>query len=235
MQAVILAGGLATRLGPLAQDCPKSMIRIEDKPFLEYQLELLEKKGVREVVLCVGHLGDPIESYFKDGSRLHLKIRYSREGEPLLGTGGAVRNAFSVLEDAFFVMYGDSYLMLDYAAIWRAFQAGAQEGLMVVFHNESRYDRSNVRLEKGYVTHYGFDKDAVYIDEGISVLRKEFFRSFPEGRAFALGEVFQKLIQGRQLRAYETSQRFYEIGSPSGLEEFRMFMKNQSQIKEKTS
>lgn len=79
MQVAILAEGLATRLENLAQDQPKSRIRVLGKPFLEYQLDLLKKNGVREVVLCIGHLGEQIETYFGDGGRFEMNLKYSRE------------------------------------------------------------------------------------------------------------------------------------------------------------
>ena len=122
MQMVILAGGLATRLKSLSIECPKSMLPIEGKPFLEHQVALLRKNGIRNIVLCIGHWGEQIEAYFKEGGRLGVHIQYSKEGSRLLGTGGALKKAAPLLEDAFFVMYGDSYLMLDYAHIEKEFR-----------------------------------------------------------------------------------------------------------------
>ena len=224
---VILAGGLATRLGPLAAERPKSMLEIEGKPFLQYQFELLKQHNITDIVLCLGHLGHIIEAYFGDGKRFGLNIRYSKESGRLLGTGGGLRKALPLLNESFFVMYGDSYLMLDYGAIEREFLHQPESGLMVVYRNENRYDRSNLVIENGRVIEYGPENhlEKHYIDEGISVLRRDFFEPFHEAEVFGLPLVFQKLIAARKLRAMETGQRFYEIGSFAGVEEFRNWIK----------
>ena len=127
MQVAILAGGLGTRLYPLTEPVPKSMLLIEEKPFLQYQLELLAVHGVCKVVLCVGHLGEQIRDYFGAGSRFGMHIVYSDEKERALGTAGALKFAEDLLADQFFVLFGDSYLMLDYAAIWGYFKQHKQE------------------------------------------------------------------------------------------------------------
>lgn len=230
MQMVILAGGLATRLGPLAAEHPKSMLLIEGKPFLQYQIELLRQNNITDILLCIGHLGHVIETYFGDGKRFGLNIRYSKESGKLLGTGGGLRKALPLLDESFFVMYGDSYLMLDYARIENEFLNDPECGLMVAYRNENRYDRSNLVIENGRVVEYGPGNhlEKHYIDEGISILRKEFFEPFQENEVFGLPAVFQKLIAARKLRAMETNQRFYEIGSLSGIEEFRNWIKTKS-------
>ncbi|MFC2067344.1 NDP-sugar synthase [Chloroflexota bacterium] len=115
MQTVILAGGLATRLGDLTKDNPKSMLKILGKPFMEYQLESLRAGGIEDIVICLGHLREQIESYFGDGREHGVNIRYSYE-DNLLGTAGALKKAEPLLGDIFFTMYGDSYLFLDFAA-----------------------------------------------------------------------------------------------------------------------
>lgn len=226
MQMVILAGGLGTRLGELTASIPKPMVLIHGRPFLQYQIELLKKNGINSILLCIGHLGEAIQAYFGDGSRLGVRISYSHEGEKLLGTGGCLKNAEPHLESAFFVMYGDSYLMLDYAAVEKAFQSDPEKGLMVVYKNNNQYDQSNITVAQGYILDYGIDKAApkAYIDEGLSVLRKDFLADFKSGEVFSLGSLFQKLIRQRKLRALETSQRFYEIGSPAGFEEFKALL-----------
>jgi len=227
MQVVILAGGLATRLGDVAKQTPKSMIRIEGKPFLEYQVEYLKTQGIQDFLFCIGHLGEQIEDYFKEGKAWDISIQYSREGSELLGTGGAIKRAADKLEDHFFVMYGDSYLQLDYQAIEEAYQKNPESGLMVVFKNENKFDHSNIELSEGRVSHYGQKQNAklIYIDEGVSVLRKGHFEAWVEAGKFSLGEIFQKLIEQKKLYALETQQRFYEIGSVEGLAEFGRFIK----------
>lgn len=224
MQVVILTGGLATRLGTLADIVPKSMILVKKKPFLQYQIELLKKNNLTEILLCIGYLGSQIKDYFGDGRSWGVRLNYSEEKERLLGTGGALKKAESLLEDEFFVMYGDSYLLLDYQEIVRYFHNFNNRGLMVVYKNHNKFDKSNLIVKNGLVKLYdkkGVNPEMVYIDEGISILRKEVLRGFPSSKPFALDEIFQRLIQEKELLAFQTNQRFYEIGSPQGLDDFK--------------
>lgn len=229
MQIVILAGGLAKRLGEKTLQTPKAMLLIEGKPFMQYQVELLVSRGVKDFVLCTGHLGEQIENYFGDGSRFGVRIRYSRETGKLLGTGGALKNAEALLGDTFMVMYGDSYLRLDYEDVWRRQQADALDGLMVVYRNDNQFDRSNLTVENGFVTEYSYEgpRPKRYIDYGLSVLRKAFLQDFSGGSAFGLQEIFQRLIAARRLRAYEAAERFFEIGSHGGIENFKELVKRE--------
>lgn len=224
LQAVILAGGLATRLRPLTETVPKSMLLVAGKPFLEHQIALLRKSAVYNVVLCVGYLSEMIQNYFGDGSRFGVTITYSRETETLLGTAGALRNAAPFLKEDFLVTYGDSYLMLDYHHVMRVFRSSGMPGMMVVYRNEDRWDRSNVIVEKNMVTFYSKTErrpNTVYIDAGVSVLHKETLRLLPQQAPVGLDVLLHDLtVQGR-LHAYETWQRFYEIGSFAGLNELQ--------------
>jgi NDP-sugar pyrophosphorylase family protein len=223
MQAVILAGGVGTRLRPLTEKLPKAMIPVHGRPFLEYQLNLLKKGGISNVVLCIGYLGDKIKEHFGDGKGFGLKISYSDEGGKLLGTAGALKKAESLLEDEFFLTYGDAYLMLDYKGVMRRFKKSKKLGLMVVYKNFGRYDRSNVVVEGGLVKVYSKKRKApgmVYIDFGVSAFRKEALALVPKGRVVDLEDLNQKLIKKGELLAFETDQRFYEVGQPDGLKEF---------------
>ena len=125
MPAVILAGGLATRLRPLTERIPKALIEVAGHPFLWHQLHLLKRSGIRRVVLLVGHLGESIQQRFQDGAEFGIKIDYSFDGPALLGTAGAIRQALPLLPERFFVLYGDSYLPCDYAAVEKAFHNAA--------------------------------------------------------------------------------------------------------------
>jgi len=224
MQMVVLAGGLGTRLKPLTEQMPKSLIPVNGRPFLEYQLELFKRSGISDIVLCVGHLGDEIKKYFGDGSRFGLDIRYSEEGEHLLGTAGAIRNAEALLANEFFLTYGDSYLLLGYGAVMDHFRQRDRLGLMVVYRNCNHLDRSNVIVEGNLVKVYdkeGRTPGMEYINYGVSLLRKEALSLIPPDRPFTQEEFYQLLIGQEQLLAFETGQRFFEIGSPHGLDEFR--------------
>lgn len=224
MQAVILAGGIASRLRPLTETVPKSMLRVSDKPFLEHQIVLLRSHGITDIVLCVGHLAHLIRDYFEDGSRFGVRLLYSQEGESLLGTGGAVRNAALLLKEDFAVMYGDSYLMIDYADLFRAFRESGLPAMMVVYRNEDRWDRSNVVIDCGKVAFYSKSErppNTVYIDAGVSVFRKDILRLLPPKNPVGLDLLLHDLTNRQLLAAYESQQRFYEIGSFSGLDELQ--------------
>ncbi len=226
MQIVVLAGGRGTRLRPLTDELPKSMIPILGKPFLQHQIELFKRNGITDIVLCVGYLADKIKDYFGDGSRIGVRIRYSVEKEGLLGTAGALRKAGPLLQDVFFLTYGDSYLRLGYASVMEGFRSSGTLGLMAVYRNFDRYDKSNVVVEAGFVKAY--DKreptaEMTYIDYGLSALRRAALTLIPSDTVVDLQDFYKALIDCRQLLAYEAQEHFYEIGSPRGLEEFRLF------------
>jgi NDP-sugar pyrophosphorylase family protein len=224
MQIVVLAGGPGTRLRPLTEEMPKSMIPVKDKPFLQYQIELFKRNGIRDIVLCAGYLAEKIMDCFGDGSKFGVKIRYSVEADALLGTAGALKRAESLLNEVFFLTYGDAYLMLDYADIMTYFKRSDKLGLMVVYKNLNRFDKSNVVVEDGYVKVYDKRRqtpDMVYIDYGVSVLRKGSLALIPPNVVMDLQEFYRTLIERMELLAYETYSRFYEIGSFRGLKEFR--------------
>ena len=212
MQVVILAGGLGTRLKPLTKHTPKSLISVHGTPFLEYQLELFRRSGVREVLFCLGHMGDQIKRHLTNGSRFGLDIRYSEERGGLLGTAGAIRNAGELLAEEFFLTYGDSYLLLDYQAVMDRFLKQDRLGLMVVYRNRDQLERSNVVIEGDFVT--------VYDKEGHTPGMEAVGLISPD-RPVSQEEFYQLLIERKQLLAFETPQRFYEIGSLPRLEEFR--------------
>ncbi len=153
VQVVILAGGLATRLEHLTRNRPKSMVEIQGKPFLEYQLDQLSRGGVKDIVLCTGHMGDQIEKYCGDGSAYGVNIKYSYE-EELLGTAGALKKAGDLLNDTFFTMYGDSYLFLDFGHVMSYFESQNILALTIVNKNYDQYDRSNTAVEGNLVQRY---------------------------------------------------------------------------------
>jgi NDP-sugar pyrophosphorylase family protein len=224
VQGVILAGGLATRLQPLTDAVAKSMVDIRGKPFLEYQLELFKKNGVEDVVLCVGHLADQIRARFGDGAAFGVRIRCSDDGARPMGTAGALKKAETLLSESFFVLDGDSYLPFDYRKIMTAFEAGGREALMVVHENHDRYDKSNAAVAGNQVTVYDRARKTpglVHIHAGLSVLRREALASIPADRPSSQDELWADLISRGQLTAFVEKGRFYEIGSPLGLTEFR--------------
>jgi NDP-sugar pyrophosphorylase family protein len=224
----ILAGGLATRLGPLTANLPKSMLPVQGEPFIAHQLRLLQRKGARRVVLCTGHLGEQIEEFVGDGSRFGLQVAYSREDGRLLGTGGALRKAAALLGEAFLVIYGDSYLDGDYNAVEQAFLDGRRQALMTVFRNQGQWDASNVLLEDGRIVRYSkTDRlpEMAHIDYGLGAIATRALETIPENTPHDLSRFYQKLLLLGQLAAYEVSERFYEIGSLAGLRELEEVLK----------
>jgi NDP-sugar pyrophosphorylase family protein len=222
---VLLAGGLATRLGALSQTTPKSLIDVNGAPFIAHQLRWLHAQGIREVIVCAGHLGEQIVEAIGAGQPFDLSVRYSFDGPRQLGTGGALRQALSqVAAPAFFVLYGDSYLDCDYRAVQAAFDRSGCPALMTVFRNEEHWDASNIEFANGQILAY--DKKnrhsrMRHIDYGLGVLAKSAFARVPANEPFDLATLYQELLRNNQLAAFEVFQRFYEIGSPAGLAETR--------------
>jgi NDP-sugar pyrophosphorylase family protein len=224
----ILAGGLATRLRPVTEKIPKSLLPVAGRPFLAHQLELLHARGIRRAVLCLGHLGEMIQREFGDGSAYGVQLDYSFDGPILLGTGGAIRRALPLLGDEFFVLYGDSYLPVEYRPIAEFFRRSGKLGCMTVYRNEGRYDTSNVVFRDGEIAVY--DKknrppEMRHIDYGLSLFKASVFESYSAGQPFDLAEVMGKLVREKQLAGYEVRERFYEIGSPAGLAELEILLK----------
>jgi N-acetyl-alpha-D-muramate 1-phosphate uridylyltransferase len=228
LPVAILAGGLATRMKPLTESTPKSLLDVQGKPFIARQLECLAERGVRKAVLCIGHLGEMIRERVGDGAAFGLEVRYSDEGSTLLGTGGALKKALPLLGKAFLVQYGDSLLEIDYKAVEEAFLGSGRKGLMTVYRNEGQLDASNVRFADGRILRYdkaSGDPEMRHIDYGLGGLFASVFDAVPgEGRV-DLARIYQGLLAEDQLAGYEIFERFYEIGSPAGLADTRQHFK----------
>lgn len=227
----VLAGGLSTRLRPLTEKTPKALLNIAGEAFVIHQLRLLHSQGFRKVLLCVGYLGDLIEATIGDGSELGLDIHYSFDGPTLLGTGGALKRALPKLGRQFVVMYGDSYMPVDYRAIVQAFMLSEKPALMAIVKNDGRWDVSNVWFEDGALRRY--DKkirtpEMRHIDYGIAVLNAEVLVPFPDQEPFDLADVYSRLVSENQMAGYEVKQRFYEIGSREGLAELDSLLRDKS-------
>ncbi len=223
----ILAGGLATRLRPLTKTIPKSLIEVAGKPFIVHQLELLRRQGLTRVVICVGHLGQMIQEAIGNGHSLGMEIQYIFDGGFARGTGGALKQAIPLLGNAFYVLYGDSYLRLDYRAMAAAFERCEKLAMMSVYRNGGKWDGSNVLYIDGRVVSY--DKrnppsSCEHIDYGLSMLRAPALADTPGDQPCDLAVVFQRLIAKNQMAGFEVFERFYEIGSPKGLEETRALL-----------
>jgi len=218
----ILAGGLATRLRPITEKIPKLLIEVADKPFLSHQIRLLKAAGLTRLVLCVGHLGEKIVERYGDGAAWGVQIDYVFDGPKLLGTGGALIGALPKLGETFYVLYGDSYLPIDYRAAGDFFLRSGRAGLMTVFENHGRFDSSNVWFEEGEIRLY--DKknklpQMHHIDYGLGIFHTSAFDAFPRDAVVDLAAGQKSLVERHQLAGLEFKQRFYELGSPEGLKE----------------
>jgi NDP-sugar pyrophosphorylase family protein len=222
MQVVILAGGLGTRLGPLTANLPKALVPVNGKPFLAHVLELLKENGLDRILILHGHQGKRLETAFGDGSAFAVHIAWRQDGPRLLGTGGALRGALEVLEPEFLVLYGDTYLDIDYQAVVRAFHAAGKPALMTVLHNQGRWDKSNVIFRDGRLLRYekkNPEPEMDFIDYGLAALRREVIEELPAGEAADLADLYSRLVREGRMAGLEVSQRFYEIGTPEGLAE----------------
>lgn len=217
---------------PLTETIPKSLIPVEDRPFLSYQLEWLQLQGVTDVVLCIGHQGQRIRDYVS-AHEWNLQISFVDEGEGLRGTGGALKLTAEkgMLHETFFVMYGDSFLPINFFEVWQAFKKSSKSALMTIFKNQGKWDSSNVEYHEGYPIRYKKNPPAdiaprmSYIDYGLSILKRSVTDLIPPATKIDLATIFENLSIQNDLESFEVSNRFYEIGSPAGLTDFEEFAK----------
>jgi MurNAc alpha-1-phosphate uridylyltransferase len=227
----ILAGGYATRLGTLAKELPKCLIEFNGRPFVDWQLDLLIKNGYREFVFCASYKSDLIRMHLGDGNSRGIKIQYSFDGDTQLGTGGAIQKAIPILGDEFGVIYGDSFLPINYSQLEQHFLASKAQALMTVYENQNQFDKSNVEFSDGQLLNYekgSTDKKMHHIDYGITLFKKVVFQPWADQSSFDLSEVCHQLARDKQLDGYEVFERFYEIGSVPGIEEFSDYLRKVS-------
>ena len=225
----ILAGGLGSRLRPITQTIPKSLLKVAGEPFIAHQLRELARQGIQNVVICVGFLGEQIEEFVKDGSEYGIYVQYSYETQNLLGTGGAIRNALPLLNGDFFVLYGDSWLDIDYRLAYESFHNSGKRALMTVFFFFFRWDTSNVEMDGNHIKIYSKTKQnprMTHIDYGLGILKPYIFEQYPEGANFDLAEIYESLSVSGRLASFEAKNRFYEIGSYDGLKELNEILQD---------
>jgi NDP-sugar pyrophosphorylase family protein len=223
----ILAGGMGSRLGDRVKSIPKPLIEVAGEPFLIHQLRLLARHGARDVVICVGYLGELIEQVIGH-ERFGLRVEYSYDGPGLDGTLGAIRRAAGRLGPAFLVLYGDAYLRVDYRAATDAWMRSGLPAMMTVLHNEGRWDVSNARLDGARVTAY--DKQAPsssmsWIDYGLGGLTQTALELVGEDVS-DLAALYHALAVRQELFGFAASERFYEIGTPAALHETSEFLRS---------
>lgn len=229
----LLAGGLATRLRPITTKVPKALVEVAGKPFIDWQLEDFSRQGISHVVLCTGYLGEQIMDHVGHGSRYGLEITYSPDGPFLLGTGGALKQALSLLGDHFHVVYGDSFLPINYGSVEQAYFEADKPALMTVLNNRDRWDKSNVHFENNRLFEYNKRhprEEMQFIDYGLGVLSAVTVMNEARVAPFDLADIYHELSINDQLAGYEVSERFYEIGSHQGLRETEDFLLNRKTI-----
>lgn len=228
LPVVILAGGLATRLRPITEKIPKALVEVAGQPFLHHQMRLLSNNGVTRVVMSVAYRGEMIEEYLGDGARYGIDVSYSYDGDTYLGTAGAIKKAMPLLGGAFFTLYGDSYLTVPFADVARVFFDSGKSALMTVYRNEGKFDTSNVEFADGEIRAYDKKNRTAamqHIDYGLGVFRASAFAGIAEGAVADLAALYQDVLQRGELAAYETTERFYEIGTPDGIQDTEAFLR----------
>ena len=216
------------RLRPLTETIPKALIELNGEPFAFHQLRLLRRRGIEEVVYCVGYRGDQIADAVGDGARFGIRVQYSFDGPDLLGTGGALKMAIPLLGRQFFVLYGDSFLDCDYAAVEYAYRGSGKAALMTVFKNEGRWGASNVEFSNGRLLVYSKvrrNPRMLHIDYGLGVLAASCLDTVPSDEPTDLATIYERLAAADELAAFEITQRFYEVGSFAGLQELADILK----------
>lgn len=229
----VLAGGLATRLRPITETVPKALVDVAGKPFIVRQLSYLREQGISHVVLCIGYLGGMVRDAVGNGERFGLDVRYSEDGSHLLGTGGALAKAVPLLGDQFFVLYGDSFLPVNFSIVQKAYEKSGRKALMTVLNNKNQWDTSNVLFVDGQIVEYNkrAPRPAMsYIDYGLGVMSASVLKQRASGQPFDLAEVYQALSSRGQLAGLEVHERFYEIGSHNGLKEAEYYFLNKERV-----
>lgn len=214
-QAVILAGGLGTRLRPLTDVWPKPMTLFHGKPFLEYLLLSLRGQGFERVLLLVGYRAEAIRSYFADGARLGMKITYS-ESPVEFDTGARLRAAANLIDPLFMLFYCDNYWPMPFDAMWAQFKAHDVRAMVTVYKNEDGYTRSNLKIEDGRVSVYDKSRTAEGlqgVDIGYIILHKDVLEMIPEGNASFEASVYPQLVSANAMAAFETRHRYYSVGN----------------------
>ena len=206
------------------------MLTFNDKPFLYYIVNLLSKQDIKDIVLCIGYLGEKVKDFFGDGKKLGVSIKYSVESRQLLGTGGALRHAHHLMEEYFLVLNGDTYLPVNYPEVEQEHRKLGRKAMMVVYTNEMNTGvKHNVALGSDQMV-IGYDKegtapDLKYAEAGAVILQREALDFIPEGEKISFEDgIYQPLIAQREMAAHITGQQFYDIGTPEQQQIFKDFL-----------
>jgi mannose-1-phosphate guanylyltransferase/phosphomannomutase len=228
MQAVILAGGRGTRLGDMTLEVPKPMLLLGNKPLLHHQVDLLRKYGVKDIIILVNYLKDPIMNYFGDGSGFNVKIRYFEESTPL-GTVGGIKEIEKWLTGDFLVLYGDVMMNLDLARLIAFHQLKYSQCTLVLHPNDHPYDSDLVEINtSGRVV--GFhskphDAQLTYhnlVNAGAYVLSLKIFPFIEKGLKADFGrDIFPRIFSRLPMFGYRTTEYLKDMGTPGRLEKVK--------------
>lgn len=233
LPVVVIAGGMGSRLGTLTKEIPKSMVLVKQRPFIYWQLRLLRSQGFREILFCLGHLGKIIEDYVGDGSKFGVKVSYAYDGTEPLGTGGALVNAVRELQSDFAVTYGDSYLPTNFDAAKKVFFNTDKSGLITVYRNSNELVKSNMKkLESGgfIYSKNPLRKDCDFVDYGMFFLKKEEFMCHLRTPPWDIGNLIAEMLEKDRLETFEILERFYEVGSLSGISDLNLFLRSYNEF-----
>lgn len=223
--AIILCGGKGNRIEKITKEKPKCLVDFYGKPFLFYQLKYLKKNRIKNVILSVGYKAEQVQNYVRNNINF-MNVKIINDGKKLLGTGGAIKKSTKLLKDFFYVIYGDSYLNFNLNNL----KSNHKISTMAIYKNQNQYDKSNVERKKSDFIVYDKSKKKnqyKYIDYGASYLQKKIFRNIKKNTKFDLSNLFQKISKENKLKGYVVKKRFYEIGSYSGIKQFKNFIKNE--------
>jgi NDP-sugar pyrophosphorylase family protein len=237
MKILVIAGGLATRMRPIAEDVPKCMVDIKGKPLIHHQLEVFKRQGFDEIIFCVAHLADEVKGYFKDGSSLGLSISYVQDGDTLMGTAGSVKLAEGLIgaDEDFIVYYGDTLTtmdlnrFMDYHKKKGAIATIALHPLKRDYKSSSLIclgEDSKVSIFNEKPTTEEFQKyrgEKCYVNSGIYALDRRVLGQIPKGERYDFGKhLFPRFIErGMDVRGYVSGEFFREIGR---MEKYQAFL-----------
>ena len=230
-QAVILAGGLGTRLRPLTLTTPKPMVLINETPFLSYMFDLLKKNGIREVIILVGYLHEKIEEYFKDGRKFGMSLQYSFS--PIEAkTGTRLKKAKHLLDDNFLLLYGDNYWPLNLSNLVDFYKKMKKKASVVAYHNTADITQHNMFIDtKGLVRIYDKSRTAKKLnglDIGFFLLEKSILTNLPDDN-FSFEEVIiPRLIEQKELAGFLTDEKYYALSNPSRILIIEDYFKSKS-------
>ncbi len=232
-QAVILAGGRGTRLGPFTRAQPKPMVHFHGKPFLEYVVEMLREQGFERILLLLGYLPEVIQDYFGDGSRWGVHIAYSVSDADDL-TVRRVQLVEDRLDPCFLLMYCDNYWPMQMEKMWERFTAAGVPAMVTIYGNKDKFSRDSVQVgEDGYVR--VFDRSRTTpglqgVEISYAILSRSVLELLPQQDALFEEAVYPQLVERRQLVAYVTDHRYYSVGSVERLPLTEMFLARQPAV-----